>query len=68
MLARKYKLSLRYGLVCGVISAIRRDKVNKQVVCFTDDLGTSFYGAYSFGYYRRVFNSLDMPVSLKVLA
>lgn len=68
MLARNYKHSLRYGLVCGVISSIRRDKVNKQVVCFTDESGTMLYGAYSFSYYRRVFNFLDMPVPLKVLA
>lgn len=57
--------SLRYGLECGVISSIRRDKKNCQVVCYTD-LGC-FYGAYSYCYYNRVFNSLLMPIPLKIL-
>lgn len=58
--------SLRYGLESGLISSIFRDKINRQVVCYTD-LGC-FYGAYSYSYYNKVYNSLLSPITLKILS
>lgn len=65
LLRYEEKKSLRDALAQGVIASICKDIGNNSVFCYTE-LG-SFFGAYSYSYYKKVYNSLDMPIPLKVV-